>query len=68
MMSQTTIEQLRDLKLAGMASALQEQLSMAGMTGMSFEERIALMVDREVHWRNDRKLERLLKNAHLRYP
>lgn len=68
MMSHTTIDQLKDLKLAGMASALEEQLSMAGMTGMSFEERIALMVDREVHWRNDRKLARLLKNAHLRYP
>ena len=51
-----------------MASGLQEQLSQAGMTGMSFEERMALLVDREVHWRNDRRHQRLMKQAHLKYP
>src|SRR5664279_3108911 len=51
MMMNTTLEQLRSLKLAGMASGLQEQLTQPGMTGMSFEERLALLVDREVHWR-----------------
>jgi hypothetical protein len=33
---------------------------------VNFEERMALLVDREVHARNDRKLLRLLKNAHLK--
>ena len=47
---------------------LHEQLTQAGMTGISFEERIALLVDREVHWRNDRKRQRLMKTAHLKYP
>lgn len=37
------------------------------MAALSFEERIALLIDREVHARNDRKLLRLLKNAHLKY-
>ena len=37
------------------------------MTAMSFEERIALLIDREIHHRNDRKLLRLLKNARLKY-
>jgi len=37
------------------------------MAALSFEERVALLVDREVHARNDRKLVRLLKNAHLKY-
>ena len=37
------------------------------MAALSFEERIALLVDREVHARNDRKLLRLLKNVHLKY-
>jgi len=68
MMMHTTINQLRDLKLNGMAGSLEEQLTMPGLNGLSFEERLGLMVDREVHWRQDRKLERLLKNAHLRYP
>jgi DNA replication protein DnaC len=68
MMMNTTLEQLRSLKLAGMASGLQEQLSQPGMTGLSFEERLALLVDREVHWRSDKRQARLLKAAHLKYP
>ena len=68
MMMNTTLEQLRGLKLNGMAGGLQEQLTQAGMTAMSFEERLGLLVDREVHWRNDKRQERLLKHAHLKYP
>ena len=68
MMMNTTLEQLRGLKLNGMAGGLQEQLTQAGMTAMSFEERLALLVDREVHWRNDKRQARLLKQAHLKYP
>ena len=68
MMMNTTLEQLRGLKLNGMVGGLQEQLTQAGMTGISFEERLALLVDREVHWRNDKRQTRLLKLAHLKYP
>ncbi len=67
MMMHTTLAQLRTLKLDGLASGLEDQLTQPGMAGMSFEERFALLVDREVHCRNDRKLMRLLKNAHLKY-
>jgi DNA replication protein DnaC len=67
MMMHTTLTQLRSLKLEGLAAALEEQLGMAGMGAMSFEERLALLVDREVHWRSDRKLQRLLKQARLKY-
>jgi len=66
-MMHTTIAQLRSLKLDGLATGLEEQLSQAGMAALSFEERLALLVDREVHSRNDRKLLRLLKNARLKY-
>jgi len=66
-MIQTTLTQLRTLKLAGLAAALEEQLVQPGMTAMSFEERLALLVDREIHCRNDRQLQRLLKNARLKY-
>lgn len=68
MMMHTTLAQLRTLKLDGLATGLEEQLTQAGMTAMSFEERLALLVDREIHCRNDRKLVRLLKLAHLKYP
>lgn len=67
MMMHTTLAQLRTLKLDGLASGLEDQLTQPGMAGMSFEERLALLVDREIHCRNDRKLMRLLKNAHLKY-
>ena len=68
MMMHTTLAQLRTLKLDGLATGLEEQLSQSGMAAMSFEERLALLIDREVHARNDRKLERLLKQARLKYP
>ena len=66
-MMHTTLAQLRTLKLDGLAMGLEEQLAQPGMAALSFEERVALLVDREVHCRNDRKLLRLLKNAHLKY-
>ena len=67
MMMHTTLAQLRTLKLDGLATGLEDQLTQPGMAGMSFEERLALLVDREIHCRNDRKLVRLLKSAHLKY-
>ena len=67
MMMHTTLAQLRTLKLDGLAAGLEDQLTQPCMAAMSFEERMALLVDREVHCRNDRKLVRLLKNAHLKY-
>lgn len=67
MMMNTTLAQLRELKLDGFAACLQEQLTQPGVGTMSFEERLALLVDRERHSRHDRKLMRLLKNAHLKY-
>jgi hypothetical protein len=67
MLMHTTVSQLRTLKLDGLAAGLEEQLSLPGMAAMSFEERLALLVDREVHCRNDRKLARLLKQARLKY-
>jgi DNA replication protein DnaC len=68
MMMNATIEQLRSLKLAGMASGLQEQLGQTGMSSMSFEERFSLLVDREIHWRSDKRQARLLKQAGLKHP
>jgi hypothetical protein len=68
MMMNTTLEQLRGLKLNGMAAGLHEQLSSTGLHGLSFEERMALLVEREVHWRSDKKRERLMKEARLKYP
>lgn len=67
-MMNTTLEQLRGLRLHGMTAGLQEQMAATGTQAMSFEERMALLVEREVHWRGDKKRERLLKEARLKYP
>ncbi len=68
MMMNTTLNQLRSLRLETMAQALEQQLAQSGISAMSFEERLALLVDREVHGRQDRRCARLLKTAKLKYP
>ena len=68
MMMNTTLDQLRGLKLVSMAQALQEQMQQSGISAMSFEERLALLVDREVHGKQDRRCAKLLKTARLKYP
>ncbi|ODV11382.1 MAG: hypothetical protein ABT20_05875 [Rubrivivax sp. SCN 70-15] len=68
MMMNNTLAQLRDLKLAGMLQAVEEQLAGGAGTALSFEERLALMVDREVHYRGDKRRAALLKRAGLKYP
>jgi DNA replication protein DnaC len=67
MMMHNTLAQLRSLKLEGLAGALEAQLTQPGLAHLSFEERLTMLVDREVHHRNERKLTRLLKNARLKY-
>ena len=68
MMMNNTLAQLRELKLVGMASAVEEQLCSTASTALSFEERLALVVDREVHQRADKRHAALLKRARLKYP
>jgi DNA replication protein DnaC len=67
MMMNNTLAQLRELKLQGMASAVEEQLGSGASTALCFEERLALMVDREVHHRGDKRHAALLKKAGLKY-
>jgi DNA replication protein DnaC len=67
MMMNNTLAQLRELKLVGMASAVEEQLSSSASTALCFEERLALMVDREVNHRGDKRRAALLKKAGLKY-
>ena len=68
MLNHATITQLRALKLTGFADALQKQNEQADSLTLTFDERLALLVEREVYARNDRKRERLLQRAGLKYP
>jgi DNA replication protein DnaC len=68
MLTQQTLTHLRTLRLDGMAHAFEEQLTQPVATGLAFEDRFGLLVDRELAWRDTRRLERLLKGAKLKYP
>lgn len=66
MLTHPTLEKLHSLKLSGMANALEEQIQMEDLKELTFEERLGLLVDREVTERRNRKLRTLLKKAKLR--
>ena len=66
MLIQPTLDTLNRLKLYGMAAALSEQLTQSAATGLAFDERLALLLDREVVHRDNRRLARLLQLAQLK--
>lgn len=67
-MLEQTLSGLNQLKLFGMASALEAQLAGTGFADLAFEQRVALLVDTEISFRDNRRLQRLLRNAKLKYP
>lgn len=68
MLIHQTLERLHELRLTGMAQALEEQMGMPDLDGLSFEDRLALLLERETTVRDDRRLTRLLQMAKLRVP
>ena len=67
MFTNQTLQTLRTLKLTGMADGLEQQLSQPSThEELGFDERLALMVDRESTHRNNNKVTRLLKAAKLK--
>src|SRR3569833_3365666 len=59
MLIQPTLDALNRLKLHGMALALSEQMTNSAAPQLAFEERIALMLEREVTHRETRRMGRL---------
>jgi len=66
-MIEATVEKLITMKLHGMAKAVQEQMKNRTYKDLSFEERLGMLVDREMDSRQDRKLRSLLTKARFRY-
>ena len=66
MLRHTTVDQLQELKLHGMAKAFAEQLSMPELFELSFEDRLGLLVEREAAERSSRRLTARLRKASLR--
>lgn len=66
MLVNQTVESLHRMRLTGMAEAFLAQSQDPSYRELSFEERFGLLVDQESTYREDRRLKRLLKGAHLK--
>jgi DNA replication protein DnaC len=65
MMAQQSIEKLRAMRLRGMAEAYQQQLESAETAALTFDERLAMLLDSHATWRENQALERRLKTSRL---
>jgi DNA replication protein DnaC len=68
MLTQPTIEKLTAMRLRGMVDAFREQQESPDVQQLSFEERLGLLIDRQWNWRQNRALERRLRNGRLQGP
>jgi len=63
-----TLDQISQLKLAGLKTALLEQMEQPNhYADMSFEERLSYLIDREVLDRKNRKTKRMLRASKMKY-
>ena len=62
---QQTIEQLQDLRLYGFLEAWQQQQAQPTYLDLSFDDRLALLVESEYIKRQNQRMNRRLKQAHL---
>lgn len=67
MVREQTFEKLHKLKLHGMAQSLEEQFRQPDMASLSFEERVAMLVDAQWLWRENRALTTRLTQAKPKY-
>jgi DNA replication protein DnaC len=67
MLHHPTLEKLQTLRLSGMYKALTEQMTMPDSETLSFEERLGLLVDREMTERDDRRMKTRLRQAKLKH-
>lgn len=66
MLNEPTLNKLRALRLEAFAAAWSEQHKSAATTKLSFDERLAMLVDAECMARENKRLTHLLKDAKLR--
>lgn len=66
MLQEQTLHTLKALRLPGMVLAFEEQQTNAAMSALSFDERFALIADREQTYRDNRRVTRLLRESRMR--
>lgn len=68
MLDNNTVSKLREMKMSVMATAFQRQLADKGISELSFEERVGLIVDAEYIARKNNRLKRLIRSAGFSMP
>jgi DNA replication protein DnaC len=68
MLTNPTLDQMQALGLAGMATAWRELAEQDSTADLSRDEWLALMLDREVAMRTDKRVRNKLASAKLRFP
>jgi DNA replication protein DnaC len=66
MLNEHTLDQLKHLRLDGMLRAIEEQATSTAADTLAFDDRLTLLVQREIAWRDDKRVARLLKAAKLK--
>ncbi|MGA9176494.1 MAG: IS21-like element helper ATPase IstB [Desulfobacterales bacterium] len=66
MLTQPIFDKLQQLRFYGMLNALEEHMQMPDIDKLVFEERLGLLLDREMTVREDRRLKTRLRKAKLR--
>lgn len=66
MLNDHTMSQLHDMKLHGLADAYAEQRQHTQYAQLDFDERFAMLIDRQWRWREDRALASRLRAAKFR--
>jgi len=67
MLNHPTLDKLQTLRFTGMQKALSEQMSLPDIGDLSFEERLGLLIDREITERENRRLTARLRQAKLKH-
>ena len=65
MLTHPLLDKLEILGFYGMLKALQEQMQMPDIEKLTFEERLGLLIDREMTARDNRRLKTRLRKAKL---
>ena len=67
MNNQATLDKMRELKFAGMREQFETLMQTGNNSDMSTDEIVAQLIDSEWNCRNNRKIDRSVKSAKLRY-
>ena len=68
MISQITLNQLRDMHLTSLAADIRERSESKGFTELTFDQQIEVLIDREWHRRKDNTACVHIREASFCYP